>query len=1018
MGDSNHVGRARRASQCSQPELSQGNAPLLQSSSLRERLKDKGRHLLNRLKAPSTPGLFRPRARDLPFRRWMSDPLKQTMAGFLGQTVSRPTTEYAYPYDAVESTPSNDSPPEFPATNVVQGLVERHQSSPEPEPKHTWIVGSHSASSSILSVDAENHTGNTQDHHQWPDRLNGCATLMKSVATWDPEDSLTLEETSLPELGGDLTGVGSQYDVTRKPASQLLVATNGSDKLGPTNTVGDIHSQEPDADGDKPNTLQSSNYPPTPKRWSTGSAPQVAWDDLLTDNSSDLTLPRRDSIFSSNTRPSSIISSTTSIFDIISSGNSTKESSIGWPYPQYTPRESFGRKVPSSPPSLNISRGSPSRRRSQDMKELALPATPDLDQGTRRYTRRTYPPANMSVQQQSTQSQIVASATAPYSFTPWLIPEDHSMSDGVTLAGCITQQHRLNKTAGSLPVEAKGKELSSHVGIESDKENSKTAGRAALSTIHERHSDAGCSNTAANSMHHRSSSDHIDNGHLSPSPHSNRDVETFPVTETITDLGSPYSMDPVDESQTPTTSVTGQLASEALDQSEMSDADESMSDASDETDESLHEAFAASSLGPVLIAVAITLKYQITSLVIARVLAWMRSCPSGHDDSGGSQDTGFGFWSGDSSTGRGGGGKKRGFDRGNYGFDGGDGDDQGKRRKTETTVPDPNTSRLLPVLACPFSKGHPEKKWPKCQKGWPTVHRVKGHIYRNHKLPIHCERCFAKFETEEERKEHGRSDIPCKVLRPPPEMLGVDAATNEKLKSRRGIQNATEEKRWERMYKILFPNVQDIPSPYVDIQTIGDGMTPEIRSQYHFLLQRELPDRIISQVNSHVRNAPEYQHHAGFQRSLSTIIHRAVWDAFEDILPTSLPRREQLETPSDTISEVLPSMQHRQMPATSYSLQPAEPANALMVEDLSQDSPISTTTRGQEQILSSTSTSDVFAALENSSTQWLQHPNPAHELHAQMDTLEDESMGHGLEPSVDPLSVFNFDFGHVNFSVK
>jgi hypothetical protein len=44
-------------------------------------------------------------------------------------------------------------------------------------------------------------------------------------------------------------------------------------------------------------------------------------------------------------------------------------------------------------------------------------------------------------------------------------------------------------------------------------------------------------------------------------------------------------------------------------------------------------------------------------------------------------------------------------------------------------------------------------------------------------------------------------------------MPGIDAETKDRLKSRQGIQHNSEEERWARMYKILFPLTQQVPSP-------------------------------------------------------------------------------------------------------------------------------------------------------------------------------------------------------------
>lgn len=89
----------------------------------------------------------------------------------------------------------------------------------------------------------------------------------------------------------------------------------------------------------------------------------------------------------------------------------------------------------------------------------------------------------------------------------------------------------------------------------------------------------------------------------------------------------------------------------------------------------------------------------------------------------------------------------------------------------------------------------------------------REHIYRVHKAPIHCKRCFTVLKTEKLLELHLRQDPACEVLRPAREMPGIDSETKDRLKSRQGIQHNSEEKKWARMYKILFPLVQQVPSP-------------------------------------------------------------------------------------------------------------------------------------------------------------------------------------------------------------
>jgi hypothetical protein len=186
------------------------------------------------------------------------------------------------------------------------------------------------------------------------------------------------------------------------------------------------------------------------------------------------------------------------------------------------------------------------------------------------------------------------------------------------------------------------------------------------------------------------------------------------------------------DQDTPGTSVADHPELERLDEVDSSDADESMSEVSHETDESFHEAFDATSLDPALLAAAVTLKDRIASLVLAKVIEWVRSCSPGQSSGNDSPEFGgdvHGDGGGRESGGRGGAGKKRGREDGDGATGPGRGNDgdKDKRRKTEITP-----AELVPNLACPFVKGYPNKKWPCCEKkGWPSVHRIK---YVSHRL--------------------------------------------------------------------------------------------------------------------------------------------------------------------------------------------------------------------------------------------------------------------------------------------
>lgn len=91
----------------------------------------------------------------------------------------------------------------------------------------------------------------------------------------------------------------------------------------------------------------------------------------------------------------------------------------------------------------------------------------------------------------------------------------------------------------------------------------------------------------------------------------------------------------------------------------------------------------------------------------------------------------------------------------------------------------------------------------------------REHIYRSHKLPISCERCFQPFKEEMELTKHRREADRCQVISRPEGLLGIDGVIVSKLKSRKGARNGTQEEKWEYMYKTIFSDVQDteIPSP-------------------------------------------------------------------------------------------------------------------------------------------------------------------------------------------------------------
>lgn len=172
-----------------------------------------------------------------------------------------------------------------------------------------------------------------------------------------------------------------------------------------------------------------------------------------------------------------------------------------------------------------------------------------------------------------------------------------------------------------------------------------------------------------------------------------------------------------------------------------------------------------------------------------------------------------------------------------------------KKAKTEETE--------VKRLACPFFKRDPHryKDQSKCVgPGWTTVHRLKEHLYRRHRLPVHCLRCHDVFPDDKGLEQHSQSQVPCQLTAGAKTLEGITSSQERQLRSRRR-SDRTEEEKWRDVYRICFPlrEAEDpapIPSPYFELPTSaegggGPGRPPEdMVARYDEFMARELPRRV------------------------------------------------------------------------------------------------------------------------------------------------------------------------------
>lgn len=146
-------------------------------------------------------------------------------------------------------------------------------------------------------------------------------------------------------------------------------------------------------------------------------------------------------------------------------------------------------------------------------------------------------------------------------------------------------------------------------------------------------------------------------------------------------------------------------------------------------------------------------------------------------------------------------------------------------------------------FACPYYKNNPAKFRQKrtcCGPGWPTVHRVKEHLYRCHTVGKHtCSRCLARCSSAAELLAHQRSAVSCETRADAfPEGTMLPSQEEALRVKKRVPPSTTDEQRWNEVYLVLFPRARagQLPTPckYSMLLHYQSGIT--LSSLLHLLL--------------------------------------------------------------------------------------------------------------------------------------------------------------------------------------
>ncbi|KUI56668.1 putative serine/threonine-protein kinase tsuA [Cytospora mali] len=177
-------------------------------------------------------------------------------------------------------------------------------------------------------------------------------------------------------------------------------------------------------------------------------------------------------------------------------------------------------------------------------------------------------------------------------------------------------------------------------------------------------------------------------------------------------------------------------------------------------------------------------------------------------------------------------------------------------------------------FACPYYKNNPGKFRQKrtcCGPGWPTVHRVKEHLYRCHTIGKHtCSRCLTKCKSAAELLAHQRAAVPCETRTDAFSEGTMLPNQEEALRIKKRVPpNTTEEQRWYEVYMVLFPGEQAdaLPAPFYEDEALGmqnsvDGSSKQDSasdtwlcktSEYEQYLSRGLPPRVQRELEREVQ---------------------------------------------------------------------------------------------------------------------------------------------------------------------
>ncbi|KAI1407775.1 hypothetical protein F5Y13DRAFT_205706 [Hypoxylon sp. FL1857] len=244
-----------------------------------------------------------------------------------------------------------------------------------------------------------------------------------------------------------------------------------------------------------------------------------------------------------------------------------------------------------------------------------------------------------------------------------------------------------------------------------------------------------------------------------------------------------------------------------------------------------------------------------------------------------------------------------------------DEDEQGQQPKRIKLAVGDDGSHLGRKFACPYYQWNRHRRQATTNlrstacygPGFTSVHRMKEHLYRAHRLPLCCSRCDMTFNSDVSLEKHVRQNTPCELREKQPRE-GINSATEKLLRSRsKEFNSKTEEDKWRHVYTMIFPadNSRDLPSPYhenhAETNYSKDPPNPtSTASRFDEFLQGRLFQRIYEVLENRIDQAldPAERDIADtLKGQLQGIFHDVRADLYEEFQATL--RTENERNPDD-----------------------------------------------------------------------------------------------------------------------